>query len=151
MSYKRNFAAIDWTVKAKMAPRQRGASNAARSDMPMPRVIGDYAAYECPVTGKMIEGRKAHQENLIATIAESWSAARRKITSAMQRRRLKKKIVDATRQLMLLLTKWQANTLVRFQARSDARIPLDGAFNARRNCPGRRHIRRHEFVHGLRI
>ncbi len=64
MSYKRNFAAIDWTVKAKMAPRQRGASNAARSDMPMPRVIGDYAAYECPVTGKMIEGRRAHQENL---------------------------------------------------------------------------------------
>jgi hypothetical protein len=32
-----------------------------------PAVIGDYAPYECPVTGKMIEGRKAHEENLKRT------------------------------------------------------------------------------------
>lgn len=32
-----------------------------------PAVVGDYAPYECPVTGKMIEGRKAHQENLART------------------------------------------------------------------------------------
>ena len=29
-----------------------------------PRVLGDYEGYDCPVTGKRIEGRKAHRENL---------------------------------------------------------------------------------------
>lgn len=29
-----------------------------------PRVIGDYAGYQCPVSGGWIEGRRAHQENL---------------------------------------------------------------------------------------
>ena len=31
------------------------------------RVVGDYAPYDCPVTGKRIEGRKAHRENLART------------------------------------------------------------------------------------
>lgn len=31
----------------------------------MPTAIrGDYQAYECPVTGRLIEGRRAHEENL---------------------------------------------------------------------------------------
>lgn len=30
------------------------------------RVLGDYPGYECPVTGKWVEGRKAHRENLLA-------------------------------------------------------------------------------------
>lgn len=29
-----------------------------------PAVVGDYAPYECPITGKVIEGRRAHTENL---------------------------------------------------------------------------------------
>lgn len=29
-----------------------------------PAVRGDYAGYSCPITGKWIEGRRAHQENL---------------------------------------------------------------------------------------
>lgn len=29
-----------------------------------PAVRGDYAPYNCPVTGKPIEGRRAHEENL---------------------------------------------------------------------------------------
>lgn len=29
-----------------------------------PMVVADYAPYDCPITGKRIEGRKAHQENL---------------------------------------------------------------------------------------
>lgn len=29
-----------------------------------PRVRGDVAGYTCPVTGKWIEGRRAHEENL---------------------------------------------------------------------------------------
>ena len=32
-----------------------------------PAVIGDYAGYQCPVTGNWVEGRKAHQENLART------------------------------------------------------------------------------------
>ncbi len=29
-----------------------------------PRVLGDYSGYSCPITGKWIEGRRAHAENL---------------------------------------------------------------------------------------
>lgn len=29
-----------------------------------PILLGDYSAYDCPVTGKPIEGRYAHSENL---------------------------------------------------------------------------------------
>lgn len=29
-----------------------------------PRVVADYAGYSCPITGKWVEGRKAHRENL---------------------------------------------------------------------------------------
>jgi hypothetical protein len=32
-----------------------------------PAVRGDYAGYQCPVTGKWVEGRKAHEENLRQT------------------------------------------------------------------------------------
>lgn len=32
-----------------------------------PAVIGDYPGYECPVSGKWVEGRKAHEENLKRT------------------------------------------------------------------------------------
>lgn len=30
----------------------------------VPQVAGDYAGYTCPITGKWIEGRAAHEENL---------------------------------------------------------------------------------------
>ena len=29
-----------------------------------PRVVSDYAGYQCPVTGGWVEGRRAHEENL---------------------------------------------------------------------------------------
>ena len=29
-----------------------------------PAVLGDYAPYTCPITGKIIEGRAAHKQNL---------------------------------------------------------------------------------------
>lgn len=32
-----------------------------------PAVRGDYAGYDCPVTGKWIEGKRAHEENLKET------------------------------------------------------------------------------------
>lgn len=34
---------------------------------PMGFVQGNYAPYECPVTGNIIDGRKAHEENLART------------------------------------------------------------------------------------
>ena len=51
-----------------------------------PTVIGDYAGYTCPVSGRWIEGRKAHTENLRRTGSrlfepgerEAYSAARAK-------------------------------------------------------------------------
>lgn len=60
--YKRNFDQIAWDaptaapVKISHAPK--------RSAFPTPRIASDYTAYECPVTGQMIEGRAAHSENL---------------------------------------------------------------------------------------
>jgi|GEM_PF-6589057 len=64
--YKDNYAAIKWTVIDKS---HKGVDNtpAKRSRFAAPAVIGDYAAYECPVTGKIIDGRRAHAENLKAT------------------------------------------------------------------------------------
>ena len=38
-----------------------------RSDLAMAMISSDYKAYECPVTGNMIEGRRAHSENLKVT------------------------------------------------------------------------------------
>ena len=32
-----------------------------------PTVLNDFAGYDCPVTGRRIEGRKAHRENLART------------------------------------------------------------------------------------
>lgn len=29
-----------------------------------PHIIGDYQPYQCPITGKEVSGRKAHEENL---------------------------------------------------------------------------------------
>lgn len=38
--------------------------NDKRSDHPCPQISADYEAYDCPVTGEIIEGRRAHRENL---------------------------------------------------------------------------------------
>jgi hypothetical protein len=35
-----------------------------RSHLPAPQISLDYQSYDCPVTGRMIEGRRAHRENL---------------------------------------------------------------------------------------
>tara|TARA_R110000772_G_scaffold194124_1_gene304915 strand:+ start:1129 stop:1476 length:348 start_codon:yes stop_codon:yes gene_type:complete len=66
-SYKRNLAAIDWTIKADRPKLLNEAYESKRANFPTPRVVGDYEAYDCPVSGKIIEGRKAHEENLRAT------------------------------------------------------------------------------------
>jgi len=38
-----------------------------RSDFATPMISGDYEGYDCPVTGKWVEGRAAHRENLKRT------------------------------------------------------------------------------------
>lgn len=38
-----------------------------QSGFATPQISGDYEMYDCPVTGKPIEGRAAHRENLKRT------------------------------------------------------------------------------------
>lgn len=65
--YKHNFANIDWSTKIDKPKKVIEYIPLARSNLPSPRILGDYEAYECPVSGRMIEGRRAHKENLKAT------------------------------------------------------------------------------------
>lgn len=39
----------------------------AKKQLSAPAVQGDFAGYECPVSGRWIEGRRAHEENLKRT------------------------------------------------------------------------------------
>lgn len=39
----------------------------AEKQLAAPAVRGDYQPYQCPVSGKIIEGRRAHEENLRLT------------------------------------------------------------------------------------
>lgn len=65
-AYRDGLKAIDWSIKAP--ERQKKAPPPPkRGDFSAPMVAGDYAAYDCPVTGKPIEGRAAHRENLKKT------------------------------------------------------------------------------------
>ena len=66
-SYKQNYKNIDWSVKIDKTTYVVDNVPVARSDLPTPMIVSDYAPYECPVTGKTIEGRRAHEENLKAT------------------------------------------------------------------------------------
>ena len=66
-NYKKRYAAIDWSVKMAFEPQLVENTTSVRSELSMPMVSMDYEAYECPVTGKTIEGRAAHQENLKRT------------------------------------------------------------------------------------
>jgi hypothetical protein len=61
--YKENYNLIDWSVPLE-SPKKARPDYSMRSHLAAPMVVGDYAPYECPVTGKMIEGRYAHTENL---------------------------------------------------------------------------------------
>jgi|TARA_R110000744_G_scaffold171713_1_gene290225 hypothetical protein len=63
MSYKSNFDKIKWTG-TQLPLRKRPYDGAHRSHLAMPYISGDYKPYECPVTGKVIDGRREHEENL---------------------------------------------------------------------------------------
>lgn len=51
-----------------------------------PAVRGDYAGYECPVTGMWIEGRVAHEENLRRTGCRVLEEGEREAASSARRR-----------------------------------------------------------------
>ncbi len=63
--YKANYDRIDWSIKPVRDERE--GVIVAKSRIGFPQISSDYKAYECPVTGKMIEGRVAHRENLKRT------------------------------------------------------------------------------------
>ena len=65
--YKTNYANIDWSAKIDKPKKVIEYIPTARSHLSAPRILSDYEAYECPVSGKSIEGRRAHEENLKAT------------------------------------------------------------------------------------
>ena len=61
--YKDNYDKIKWDRTPKPEPvTVRFVSK--RSHLNMPYIAGDYKAYECPITGKTIDGRVEHEENL---------------------------------------------------------------------------------------
>ena len=62
-AYKENLALIDWSKKSARVRNQRH-DRSLRSDLARPQIVRDYESYKCPVTGKIIEGRAAHEENL---------------------------------------------------------------------------------------
>jgi hypothetical protein len=62
-AYKENFKLIRWEDHDYRAYRKE-MPPAARSDFPMPMISGDYKPYECPITGRLVDGRREHRENL---------------------------------------------------------------------------------------
>ncbi|UOF77835.1 hypothetical protein [Bacteriophage sp.] len=67
--YKCSVCGIGREIVKKIADIDRTenclrCSTAMNRQICAPAVRGDYAGYECPVTGKWIEGRRAHEENL---------------------------------------------------------------------------------------
>ena len=69
------------------SPQQCVCGAVAERQICAPAVRGDYAPYECPITGRTIEGRRAHEENLkrhgcrVLEPGESAEASRRRAES----------------------------------------------------------------------
>lgn len=57
----------------------------AAKQLSAPAVQGDFAGYTCPITGKWIEGRRAHNENLArhgCRVLETGETAQAKLNAA---------------------------------------------------------------------
>lgn len=65
---------------------------AKRSDLPTPMIARDYEAYECPVTGKLIDGRVAHNENLKRTGCRILEKGEQQEVKKYGKKRLEEKI-----------------------------------------------------------
>lgn len=55
------------TLEDYRAPTRCKCGRIADKEVSAPRIVSDYAGYNCPVTGKWVEGRAAHRENLKRT------------------------------------------------------------------------------------
>lgn len=62
--FKENYVGIDWTVRAELPVKPKQDIGHLRSNIPTPMIARDYGVYNCPITGKPVEGRTAHAENL---------------------------------------------------------------------------------------
>jgi putative FmdB family regulatory protein len=72
--------------------------NRAQKLISAPAVQGDFQPYECPVTGKFIEGRRAHEENLKKTGCRVLEAGETQATTARREKseaELENKIADS--------------------------------------------------------
>lgn len=62
-TYRENFKRIVFTEHDYRANRKPEVAP-ARSHLPAPMIAGDYKPYQCPITGREIDGRREHRENL---------------------------------------------------------------------------------------
>ena len=71
-------------------PQLCSCGETAERQICAPAVRGDYPPYECPVTGQIIEGRRAHEENLrrhgcrVLEPGEDREASRRAVASEVE-------------------------------------------------------------------
>ena len=61
--YKENYDKIKWSKKPFKRKQQIDFSS-NRSHIAMPYISGDYKPYKCPITGRTIDGKREHNENL---------------------------------------------------------------------------------------
>lgn len=61
--FKDNYDKIKWD-KTIRVERVAVCNDSKRSHLNMPYIAGDYKPYDCPITGKSIDGRVEHEENL---------------------------------------------------------------------------------------
>jgi hypothetical protein len=61
--YKENYDEIKWSKKPFKRKQQIDFSS-KRSHIEMPYISGDYKPYDCPITGRTIDGKREHNENL---------------------------------------------------------------------------------------
>ena len=59
-AYKDNYDKISWD---RTGYGQSASKSEKRASGPY--VVGDYAAYECPITGDIIDGKREHAKNLL--------------------------------------------------------------------------------------
>lgn len=61
--FKDNYAKIKWdkTIRVESVAVR---DDSKRSHFNMPYIAGDYKTYDCPITGRPIDGRVEHEENL---------------------------------------------------------------------------------------
>jgi predicted deacetylase len=64
-AYGDEYQNIEWTAKPRLK-KVRVDYPSKRSYLAAPYIAGDYKPYACPITGKIIDGRKEHRDNLEA-------------------------------------------------------------------------------------